>query len=221
MNGIAKIIMAFLISNLIFVTEVKAQEIGLGDSRWIRIDLWERKLYLMEKSRIRESFLVGIGKEKYPTPIGTWKVTNKSRDWGGGFGTRWIGLNVPWGIYGIHGTNRPGSIGFHASHGCIRMLNHEVAQLYKRVYPGMKVQIDGPIFGQESWSLKTLVQGDRGTLVMLVQNRLQAAGYYKGTIDGVFDVSLEKALKQFQQDYKLEVTGQVKTAEYLQLGLFE
>ncbi len=221
MNGIAKIIMAFLISNLIFVTEVKAQEIGLGDSRWIRIDLWERKLYLMEKSRIRESFLVGIGKEKYPTPIGTWKVTNKSRDWGGGFGTRWIGLNVPWGIYGIHGTNRPGSIGFHASHGCIRMLNHEVEQLYKHVYPGMKVQIDGPIFGQESWSLKTLVQGDRGTLVMLVQNRLQAAGYYKGTIDGVFDVSLEKALKQFQQDYKLEVTGQVKTAEYLQLGLFE
>lgn len=220
MNGIAKIIMVFLISNLIFVMDVGAQGVGLGD-QWIRIDLWKRKLYLMEKDWIKESYPVGIGKEKYPTPIGTWKVINKSRDWGGGFGTRWIGLNVPWGIYGIHGTNRPGSVGFQASHGCIRMFNHDVEHLYKQVSPGMKVQIDGPIFGRESWSLKTLVQGDRGTLVMLVQNRLQAAGYYKGSIDGVFDLALEKALKQFQQDHKLEVTGQVKTVEYLLLGLFE
>ena len=47
-------------------------------------------------------------------------------NWGGGFGTRWLGLNVPWGIYGIHGTNQPWSIGTQASAGCIRMFNRHV-----------------------------------------------------------------------------------------------
>lgn len=204
-----------------FAVDAWAQEGRPADEGWIRIDLWERKLYLMEKDKVKESFPVGIGKEKYPTPIGTWQVTNKSRDWGGGFGTRWIGLNVPWGLYGIHGTNRPDSVGSHASHGCIRMLNHDVERLYHQVLPGMWVRIDGPIFGRESWSLKTLVRGDRGTLVMLVQNRLRAAGYYKGTIDGIFGFQLESAIKRYQQDHQLEMTGQIKTVEYHRLGLWE
>ncbi len=53
---------------------------------------------------------------------------------GGGFGSRWMGLNVPWGgKYGIHGTNQPGSIGFNASAGCIRMRNKDVEELYNLV----------------------------------------------------------------------------------------
>ncbi len=43
---------------------------------------------------------------------------------------RWIGLNVPWGVSGIHGTNMPGTIGSEASHGCIRMLDKDVEEHY-------------------------------------------------------------------------------------------
>jgi lipoprotein-anchoring transpeptidase ErfK/SrfK len=39
----------------------------------------------------------------------------------------------------IHGTNAPSSIGTAASSGCIRMLNHEVAELYGKVRIGTKV----------------------------------------------------------------------------------
>jgi lipoprotein-anchoring transpeptidase ErfK/SrfK len=39
----------------------------------------------------------------------------------------------------IHGTNAPSSIGTAASSGCIRMLNHEVIELYSRVRLGTKV----------------------------------------------------------------------------------
>ena len=39
----------------------------------------------------------------------------------------------------IHGTNAPSSIGTAASSGCIRMLNHEVIELYGKVRIGSKV----------------------------------------------------------------------------------
>jgi lipoprotein-anchoring transpeptidase ErfK/SrfK len=39
----------------------------------------------------------------------------------------------------IHGTNAPGSIGSAASSGCIRMLNHEVIDLYNMTRSGTKV----------------------------------------------------------------------------------
>lgn len=45
------------------------------------------------------------------------------------------------GQYAIHGTNRPRSIGTFASYGCIRMLNHDIADLYERVYVGTPVYV--------------------------------------------------------------------------------
>jgi lipoprotein-anchoring transpeptidase ErfK/SrfK len=43
------------------------------------------------------------------------------------------------GQYAIHGTNNPGSIGGFVSHGCIRMLNSDILDLYERVGVGTKV----------------------------------------------------------------------------------
>ena len=37
------------------------------------------------------------------------------------------------GNYAIHGTNRPNSIGRAVSYGCIRMANHDIADLFQRV----------------------------------------------------------------------------------------
>ncbi|GGE27772.1 hypothetical protein GCM10011571_32430 [Marinithermofilum abyssi] len=188
---------------------------------WVKIDLWKRRLFLMEGSKVVQSFPVAAGKENFPTPIGNWKVTEKSREWGGGFGTRWLGLNVPWGTYGIHGTNQPNSIGHDTSHGCIRMLNSDIERLFERTPVGVTVRIEGPIFGREEWRMKKLVRGDRGTLVMLVQNRLQAAGYYSGPVDGIFGQALERTVKRYQRDHRLLVTGQIQLPEYIHLGLLE
>jgi lipoprotein-anchoring transpeptidase ErfK/SrfK len=43
--------------------------------------------------------------------------------------------------YAIHGTNKPGLIGGFVSYGCIRMYNHEVADLYNRVGFGTSVVV--------------------------------------------------------------------------------
>lgn len=45
------------------------------------------------------------------------------------------------GEYAIHGTNRPSSIGTFASYGCIRMYNHDIADLIERVSVGTQVYV--------------------------------------------------------------------------------
>ncbi|MDR3423391.1 MAG: L,D-transpeptidase [Xanthobacteraceae bacterium] len=45
------------------------------------------------------------------------------------------------GEYAIHGTNNPASIGRFVSHGCIRMYNSDIMDLYERVSLGTKVVV--------------------------------------------------------------------------------
>ena len=54
-------------------------------------------------------------------------------------GTAWIGLSRPG--YGIHGTPDPASIGYSASHGCIRMRIPDAEWLFQRVRIGTPVVI--------------------------------------------------------------------------------
>jgi lipoprotein-anchoring transpeptidase ErfK/SrfK len=50
-----------------------------------------------------------------------------------------MGLNR--GNYAIHGTNEPGSIGHFVSHGCIRMYNEDILDLYRRAHVGTEVVV--------------------------------------------------------------------------------
>jgi lipoprotein-anchoring transpeptidase ErfK/SrfK len=45
------------------------------------------------------------------------------------------------GEYAIHGTNAPGTIGGFVSHGCIRMFNADIMDLYNRVSVGTRVVV--------------------------------------------------------------------------------
>src|SRR5215831_13514273 len=48
-------------------------------------------------------------------------------------------LTLVGGEYAIHGTNTPGTIGHFVSHGCIRMYNQDIVDLYQRVAVGTTV----------------------------------------------------------------------------------
>jgi lipoprotein-anchoring transpeptidase ErfK/SrfK len=50
-------------------------------------------------------------------------------------------LTLNRGQYAIHGTNSPGSIGKFVSHGCIRMYNADVMDLYAKVSVGTQVVV--------------------------------------------------------------------------------
>lgn len=187
----------------------------------IYINLWQRQLHLMENGQIRKTYRIAPGTPDTPTPIGDYLIIQKSADWGGGFGTRWLGLNVPFGTYGIHGTNKPYLIGQSVSSGCIRMRNQDVEELYTRVPLNTPVRIDGPVLGAEGLNYRILVEGSRGSLVQIVQNRLKAGGYYKGKVNGIFDRQTESAVKRYQEDHHLLVTGQIHFADLVELGIVE
>lgn len=165
-----------------------------------------------------KTYPVAVGRPTRYTlsPIGEWRVINKGR-WGGGFGTRWMGLNVPWGIYGIHGTNQPGSIGHRASAGCIRMYNHDVEELYEWVDIGTRVIIVGdPPPVQIGRRMQV---GTTGEDVVLVQFRLQDIGLDAGGADGRYGPNTEKAVRRLQEIYGLPVDGTVYSDIYYLLGL--
>lgn len=187
----------------------------------IKIDLWTKELYLIEGGKLIRKFQISPGAEEMPTPIGTFVIEEKSKSWGGGFGTRWIGLNVPWGIYGIHGTNKPWLIGKNVSSGCIRMRNKDVEELYELVEKGIIVQIEGPITGIGKGELKNLSLGSKGNLVQIVQERLKLMNFYKGPVNGIYDEKTEDAVKRFQVTNDLPMTGGIMEREYILLGILE
>ncbi|HZP74299.1 MAG TPA: L,D-transpeptidase family protein [Gaiellaceae bacterium] len=117
-------------------------------------------LRLYEGRKLVRTFPVATGQAIYPTPSGLWHIMDKQRDpwwypptqdaWAKGLqpvppgpdnplGTRWMGLNAP-GV-GIHGTNEPTSIGYSASHGCIRMQVPDAEWLFEHVRVGTPVVI--------------------------------------------------------------------------------
>jgi len=105
----------------------------------IIVDRSDKRLYLEQDGRIVKSYAVGIGKMLTQTPVGEFRIVNKTPHPGGPFGAYWLGLSKP--HYGIHGTNNPASIGHEVSHGCIRMYNPDVVELAKLVPVGTPVLI--------------------------------------------------------------------------------
>ncbi|WP_055666983.1 L,D-transpeptidase family protein [Desnuesiella massiliensis] len=216
-------------SSLAYAKDMKEIEENLPkkgkDSYTVVVDLNEHKLYLINDftKKIHKTYPIAGGKPSTPSPIGTWTIVDKAAGWGGGFGTRWMGMNVPWGQYGIHGTNKPLSIGGTISLGCIRMLNEDVEQLYKFVGVGTKVIIYGGAYGLDTNIFRTLIPGDRGADVYEVQRRMQDRGFYSGRLDGVYGEDMKAEVIKFRKYNKLSLTHYIDKEFYnaLEIKPFE
>jgi len=111
-----------------------------GGSR-ITINTVARRLHHYNSDRLSKEYPVAVGKPSTPTPPGDYHIKNKIVNPGGMLGTRWMGMSIPGGNYGIHGTNNPSSIGQAVSHGCVRMYNHHVEELFPQIPIGTPVHI--------------------------------------------------------------------------------
>lgn len=185
--------------------------------RKIFVDIGRHTLTLYVNDQAVKKYPVCVGTPKTPTPVGEWLIVHKSMNWGDGFGTRWLGLNVPWGIYGIHGTNKPWSIGRAESHGCIRMHNRDVEELYRLVALGTPVKIVGEPSLPPHVPNRTLQRGSTGPDVVQVQLGLRAKGTYWGAADGRYGTATEIAVKYWQNLSDLESTGKLSLQERKQL----
>jgi lipoprotein-anchoring transpeptidase ErfK/SrfK len=109
---------------------------------------------VLENDRVLRTFDIAVGAPQSPSPTGFFKIVNhianptwyyKGKVVGPGpanpVGTRWMGLSAAG--YGLHGTNVPSSIGKNASHGCIRLRNSDVEQLFEMLAVGDEVELHG------------------------------------------------------------------------------
>jgi lipoprotein-anchoring transpeptidase ErfK/SrfK len=114
--------------------------------------------YYLGKRLVR-TFGVATGQSVYPTPTGQFEIVDMqlwpwwrppASPWARGLkpippgpgnplGTRWMGLSAP-GV-GIHGTPDDASIGYSASHGCIRMHIPDAEWVFNHVHLGTPVVI--------------------------------------------------------------------------------
>ncbi|HCF71745.1 MAG TPA: hypothetical protein DER33_09230 [Syntrophomonas sp.] len=195
---------------------------GPAGNVMIEIDIIKHTLTLFQDGKVVKQYPVGVGKGSTPSPLGEWKVIQKSLNWGNGFGTRWMGLNVPWGIYGIHGTNKPYSIGGSMSHGCIRMLNRHVEDLYPRVPWGTRVRIveNGKMYPRTFRPRKLKIKS-YGQDVVYVQSQLKELGIVFDNADGRFGAMTELAVKYYQAWHDLPVTGEVDNDTYRSMGMIK
>jgi len=119
----------------------------------------ERKLYLYENGKITSSWTVAVGQPNFPTPTGVYEVTelrymptwvNPAPDtWGSDMPAEIApGTSNPLGVRAInwsapairfHGTENLSSLGTAASHGCVRMSNEDVVELYDRIKVGASI----------------------------------------------------------------------------------
>ena len=171
----------------------------------ILVDIPKRELHLYSDGQIYKTYPITVGSSKTPSPIGEWKIVHKDKHWGGGFGTRWMGINVPWGIYGIHGTNKPWHIGDAESAGCFRMLNHDVEELYDWVPIGTPVIAIGPV--DPDFPKRVLRRGNSGQDVVFLQLALRNMGFSPGVADARFGPDTEEAVKASRHTMGWPSTG--------------
>jgi lipoprotein-anchoring transpeptidase ErfK/SrfK len=121
----------------------------------IIIDRSDYRLYWIQNGVLVKTYRIAIGKRNTPTPNAVWKVGRKEKTPPKGvYGPRKLRLfrrisyrtragrtayRYKYTNYGIHGTNQPWVIGTMASHGCIRLLNNQIMDLWPRVPVGTMV----------------------------------------------------------------------------------
>jgi lipoprotein-anchoring transpeptidase ErfK/SrfK len=133
--------------------DVTTAEVEKKFKTFLAVSRSRKELRLFVKEKLVKTYSVAIGRIGFETPAGLYEIRSKAvnpawfvpdKPWAGDLAGKIIPPNDPenplkarwmgfWDGAGIHGTADSGSIGFAASHGCIRMTVPDVIQLYDRV----------------------------------------------------------------------------------------
>lgn len=151
-RGIDRTLQALTLAVLAASETAFAADSATPISRRVVVSIPDRKLALVENDKVVRLYSVAVGAPVSPSPAGTFTIVTRVSNptyyrpgkvvapgAANPIGTRWIGLSQKG--YGIHGTDDPRSIGFAASHGCIRLRNRDVEQLFERVRAGDVVEL--------------------------------------------------------------------------------
>ena len=140
--------------------QLKPEGATASAGKVILVRTGENKLYLYDEGKIVKEWPVATGAAGFATPTGVYEITSKILNpswvnpgsaWAQGMpkvigpgrnnplGTKALALSAP--AILIHATSDVGSIGYSASHGCIRMTEENEAELFGMVEQGTRVAI--------------------------------------------------------------------------------
>ncbi len=156
MKLFGKLAAGFLGLSMLFGSTADAEESAKSPKieKRIAINAASRIMAYYENGVKIAEYPLGLGKTYTPTPVGYFKIVAKE------INPPWIDPNDPeyivssgpdnplgyrwmqiYGNYGIHGTNRPDSIGGYVSNGCVRMREADVETIFDAVDVGTPVDI--------------------------------------------------------------------------------
>jgi lipoprotein-anchoring transpeptidase ErfK/SrfK len=142
-------------------TPVASQDVrnlGVNQVTLLEVNLTQRKVTAFQGDKKLKTYSIAVGRAGWETPAGTHKVKQMAErpNWKNPFtgdvikggapdnplGLYWIGFwtnGKDWS--GFHGTPNRQSVGQAVSHGCIRMYNEDIKELFGRVSPGTIVRV--------------------------------------------------------------------------------
>ena len=121
----------------------------------------DKTLYAYNGDKLVATYPTTVGSDATPSPHGSYKIVNKVKmpwykatvDEAGDkkvymlppgpnnpVGVVWMGLSKP--SYGLHGSPKPEGISRQASHGCIRLTNWDVLEVYANIENGATVVLE-------------------------------------------------------------------------------
>jgi len=145
--------------NVALVAEIKKPKVTTADlGTIVVVSQSEHKVRQYSGETLVDTYPCAVGEPKYPTPNGSFTIVEKkykptwyppNSDWAKGkaaippgpgnpLGPYWMGIGN--GV-GLHSTYDEGSLGYSASHGCIRMSEYNAMMLFKAVKEGTPVYI--------------------------------------------------------------------------------
>ena len=143
----------------ISVKKIQPEVTSAAFDQVLLVRIGENRLYLYEDGKIARSWAVATGQPEYMTPTGLYEVTEKRymptwinpapKTWGkdlpleippgpaNPLGVRALNWSAP--AIRFHGTAATYSLGYNASHGCVRLSNTDVIELYDTVDVGTPI----------------------------------------------------------------------------------
>lgn len=170
------------------VKTVDPKETGERFDQVLLVRIGENKLYLYEDGKITHEWTVATGQPEYMTPTGLFEITEKRYmptwvnpapdTWGADMpavippgpgnplGLRALNWSAP--AIRFHGTSALYSLGYNASHGCVRLSNDDVIELYDLV------EVGTPIVSVVAGPLKPLYASAPDPIVVPEDDQAQA-----------------------------------------------
>jgi lipoprotein-anchoring transpeptidase ErfK/SrfK len=136
----------------------EAQNLSINQVTLLEINLNQRRVTAFQGDKKLKSYAIAVGRAGWETPTGVYKVKQmiekpawknpftgdviKSGDPDNPLGLYWIGFwtnGKDWS--GFHGTPNRSSVGQAVSHGCIRMYNEDIKELFSKVSNATVVRV--------------------------------------------------------------------------------